>query len=36
LILGHDWDPQLERHLILGSGGRWRICDPSKDAKSCR
>jgi len=36
LILGHDWDPKLERHLILGSGGRWRICDPSKDAKSCR
>jgi type IV fimbrial biogenesis protein FimT len=36
LILGHDRDPQLERHLILGSGGRWRICDPSKDAKSCR
>jgi type IV fimbrial biogenesis protein FimT len=36
LILGHDLNPKLERHLILGSGGRWRICDPSADAKSCR
>jgi type IV fimbrial biogenesis protein FimT len=36
LILGHDRDPQLERHLILGSGGRWRICDPGKDVKACR
>ncbi len=36
LILGHDLDSQLERHLILGSGGRWRICDPSRDSKSCR
>lgn len=36
LILGHDADPRLERHLILGSGGRWRICEPAKDAKACR
>ena len=36
LILGHLQDSELERHLILGSGGRWRICDPQKDAKSCR
>lgn len=36
LILGHERDPKIERHLILGSGGRWRICDPSNDAKSCR
>ena len=36
LILGHDQDSRLERHLILGSGGRWRICDPVRDAKSCR
>lgn len=35
LRLGHERHPQLERHLILGSGGRWRICDPRKDAKSC-
>lgn len=36
LILGHDQDSRLERQLILGSGGRWRICDPAKDAKVCR
>ena len=36
LILGHLKDPDLERHLILGSGGRWRVCDPHRDAKSCR
>ena len=36
LILGHDQDPSLERQLILGSGGRWRICDPLKDARACR
>ncbi|HBK43815.1 MAG: hypothetical protein A2X74_04455 [Polynucleobacter sp. GWA2_45_21] len=35
LILGHERYPHLERQLILGSGGRWRICDPHKDAKSC-
>jgi type IV fimbrial biogenesis protein FimT len=35
LILGHERHPQLERQLILGRGGRWRICDPRKDAKSC-
>ena len=36
LILGHDRDSRLERQLILGSGGRWRICDPSKDPKACK
>ena len=35
LILGHQRKPGLERHLILGSGGRWRICDPVKDARRC-
>jgi type IV fimbrial biogenesis protein FimT len=35
LILGHQRVPSLERHLILGSGGRWRICDPARDAKGC-
>ena len=35
LILGHSRKPGLERHLILGSGGRWRICDPAKDARRC-
>jgi len=36
LILGHDRDSELERQLILGSGGRWRICDPSADIKYCK
>ena len=35
LVLGHHRVPGLERHLILGSGGRWRICDPSRDARRC-
>lgn len=35
LILGHDRIPNLERQMILGSGGRWRICDLATDAKHC-
>jgi len=35
LILGHDRALRLERQLILGSGGRWRICDPTRDTKRC-
>lgn len=35
-ILGHDHAPDLERHLILSSGGRWRICNPQTDLKRCR
>ena len=35
LILGHSRAPNLERQMILGSGGRWRICDPERDAKRC-
>ena len=35
LILGHRRAMGLERQLILGSGGRWRICDPQRDAKRC-
>ena len=35
LILGHHRAPELERQMILGSGGRWRICDPARDAKRC-
>ena len=36
LILGHLRAPHLERQLVLGSGGRWRICDPSADSKRCK
>jgi type IV fimbrial biogenesis protein FimT len=25
----------LERQMIMGSGGRWRICNPATDAKRC-
>jgi type IV fimbrial biogenesis protein FimT len=35
MILGHQRAPALERQMILGSGGRWRICDPARDAKRC-
>ena len=35
LILAHKRVKGLERQLILGSGGRWRICDPAKDPKRC-
>ena len=35
LILGHSRAPDIERQMILGSGGRWRICDPARDAKRC-
>ena len=35
-IMGHYKAPSLERQLILGSGGRWRICDPVRDAKRCQ
>jgi len=36
LILGHYRASNLERQLILGSGGRWRICDPARDTKRCQ
>lgn len=36
LILGHRRASHLERQLIMGSGGRWRICDPSTDSKGCK
>ena len=35
LILGHRRAPEMERQMILGSGGRWRICDPARDTKRC-
>lgn len=35
LILAHQRVAHLERQMILGSGGRWRICDPARDAKRC-
>ena len=35
LILGHSRAPNLERQMIMGSGGSWRICDPARDTKRC-
>jgi len=35
LIFGHRRFMNLERQVILGSGGRWRICDPARDSKRC-
>lgn len=36
LILGHQYYSDLERQLILSSGGRWRICNPRTDRKGCK
>mgnify|MGYP003335882646 FL=1 len=35
IIWQHKSHSALMRHVILGPGGRWRICDPSKDYQKC-
>ncbi len=35
IIWQHKRYPELMRHVILGPGGRWRICDPGKDSQKC-
>jgi type IV fimbrial biogenesis protein FimT len=35
IIWQHSAYSDMQRHLILGPGGRWRICDPSKDHQKC-
>ena len=35
IIWQHKGHPELMRHVILGPGGRWRICDPGKDSQKC-
>ncbi|MFM8152167.1 MAG: hypothetical protein ACKN8Y_02235, partial [Polynucleobacter victoriensis] len=35
IIWQHKSYPELMRHVILGPGGRWRICDPGKDSQKC-
>ena len=35
IIWQHKSYPELIRHVILGPGGRWRICDPEKDSQKC-
>jgi type IV fimbrial biogenesis protein FimT len=35
IIWQHAAYSDMQRHLILGPGGRWRVCDPSKDHQKC-
>jgi type IV fimbrial biogenesis protein FimT len=35
IIWQHTQYPDLIRHLILGPGGRWRICHPKEDNQAC-
>ena len=35
IIWQHSAYSDMQRHLILGPGGRWRVCDPSKDRQKC-
>ena len=35
LVMTHRKAPTLEKHLILASGGRWRLCNPKQDARGC-
>jgi type IV fimbrial biogenesis protein FimT len=35
IIWQHATYSGMQRHLILGPGGRWRVCDPSKDHQKC-
>jgi type IV fimbrial biogenesis protein FimT len=36
MVFRHENARGIERHAILSSGGRWRLCDPSQDSKRCR
>ncbi len=35
IIWQHQRYPDLMRHIILGPGGRWRICNPKEDNQAC-
>ena len=35
LIWQHSQYSDLIRHIILGPGGRWRICQPKEDNQAC-
>jgi type IV fimbrial biogenesis protein FimT len=35
IIWQHSAYSDMHRHLILGPGGRWRVCDPNKDRQKC-
>jgi type IV fimbrial biogenesis protein FimT len=36
MVFRHQHAPGVERHAILSSGGRWRLCDPHQDSRACR
>jgi type IV fimbrial biogenesis protein FimT len=36
MVFRHQRARGIERHAILSSGGRWRLCDPSQDSRGCR
>jgi type IV fimbrial biogenesis protein FimT len=36
MVFRHQHARGIERHAILSSGGRWRLCDPGQDSRSCR
>jgi type IV fimbrial biogenesis protein FimT len=36
IVFRHQHAQGVERHAILSSGGRWRLCDPNQDSRACR
>ena len=36
MVFRHQHAQGVERHAILSSGGRWRLCDPRQDSRGCR
>ena len=36
MVFRHQHARGIERHAILSSGGRWRLCDPGQDRRACR
>jgi type IV fimbrial biogenesis protein FimT len=36
MVFRHQHARGIERHAILSSGGRWRLCDPRQDSRACR
>jgi type IV fimbrial biogenesis protein FimT len=36
MVFRHQHTRGIERHAILSSGGRWRLCDPGQDRRGCR
>jgi len=36
MVFRHQHAQGIERHAILSSGGRWRLCDPGQDRGGCR